>query len=208
MAVLLAVFLGIATKSMCQRPESPDAKGGVSAKAPREARLQEGETETQRPDRAGEPGSKLRSLFDVRKGEIAALTVPPEIMKQLLIPPIPGAQDGSDDANYDGPKMVGVLNRKVPLSLLQPVEDSVRGVVDTSEDTFDLKVGSMTISGSAFGVDEGTRLQMKVGSGANSVECLIRISEATCVLLSSGGENPAGVLIVTGPRGETNGAEK
>jgi hypothetical protein len=147
-------------------------------------------------------------LFDVRKGEIAALTVPPEIMKQLVIPQPPDAPDGSNDVNHGGPCMVGVLNREMLLSGLQSAENSIRGVVDTSEDTFELKVGSMTVSGSAFGIDEGTRLQMKVVSGGDSIECLSSVSEGTCVLLSSGGENPEGVVIVTCPRGETHGAKK
>ena len=202
------VLLGIAAKSMRERPESPDAKGGVSTKALREARLQEGETETQRPTRASEPGSKLRSLLAVRKGEISALTVPPEIVKQLLIPPQPGAPDGSSDVSYDGPKMAGILNRKMLLSLLQPAEDSIRGAVDTSEETFDLKVGSMTISGTAVGIERETRLHMNVGSGSHTIECITQVSDGTCVLISSGGENPEGVLIVTGRRGETEEPEE
>jgi hypothetical protein len=200
LAILLAVFFGIATRCLRQGSESADSKDHSSVGQPREATQDEGERKAGRPSRANDSGSKLRSLFDVRKGEIAALSVPPEIMKQLQIPLPP---DSPDDANYDGPRMLGVLNRKLPLSLLQPAESSIKGVVDTSEDTFELNVGTMKISGSAFGAEGGTRLHMNVLAGANSIECVTRVPEGTCVLLSSGGENPEGVLIVTGPRGET-----
>jgi hypothetical protein len=208
LAVLFAVLLGIATKSMHQRPEIPDSEGGVLIGELREARPQEDEREVRRPPRTGKPGSKLRSLFDVRKGEIAALSVPSGIMKQLLIPQPLEAPDRANDVVHAGPDMVGVFSRETLLSALQPAEDSIRGVVDTSEDAFELKVSSMTISGSAFGIDRETRLQMRAASGTNSIDCLTRVSEGTCVLFSSGGENPEGVVIVTCPRGETHGEEK
>ncbi|MEK7953005.1 hypothetical protein [Luteolibacter soli] len=209
MAVLFVALLGIAVKNMRQEPDASDAKDDPPDVELREtASKEEGNGKTGRPSRAIDSGSKLRSLFDVRKGEIAAVSVSPEIMKQLLIQQAPDATAEANGADQAGPKMVGILNRNYLLSLLEPAETSVRGAVDTSEDAFDLKVGSMTISGDSFGVPEGTRLHIRVVSGANSIECITRVSEGACVLLSSGGENPEGVVIVTGPRGEVGDARE
>ena len=140
-------------KSMNQRPEAADSKGGSSVGEFRDPSPEEGERKAGRPSRANDSGSKLRSLFDVRKGEIAALSVPPEIMKQLQMPVPP---DSPDDANYDGPRMLGVLNRKWPMSLLKPMEGSIKGVVDTSEDSFELNVGTMGLPSARCTVAPGT----------------------------------------------------
>jgi hypothetical protein len=47
-----------------------------------------------------------------------------------------------------------------------------------------------------------------MAAGANSIECTTRVFDGACILLSSGGENPEGVVIVTGPRDENGGAEE
>lgn len=96
--------------------------------------------------------------------------------------------------------MVGVFNREMSLQLLRPVESSVKGVVDASEGNFEWNLGKLKVTGDAFGVEEGTRLHVNVLKDGNGIECITRLPDGSCLLLSSGGENPEGILIVTGPR--------
>jgi hypothetical protein len=190
------VFLGIATKSISNSVEWPEAVDRSSGGQLRESVPMEGGSETARPTRAKEPGSKLRSLFDVRKGEISALSIPPDAMARLLTQ-IP---QPTDDSGGAVPQLVGVFDRELMITSLGSAENSIRGTVDTTEGTFEMKAGKLNVSGSAFIIEDTTRLQVMLSDGANGFECLSRVPDGRCLLFSSGGEHPEGVLIVPGPR--------
>lgn len=202
------VFLDIAA-NMQQAPNASDSKDRPSDVELREAAdKEEGDRKTGHPSRANNSRSKLRSLFDLRKGEVAALSIPAETMKQLLLVIPPDGPEKTGDANPDTPGMAGVFGREMLLPSLQSAERPIRGVVNHESD-FELKAGDISLSGSGIELPDHTgRLLLRLTAGSNSIECLTRVPAGHCVLLSSGGENPEGVLIVTGPRGEPDGAEK
>lgn len=208
MAILLAALFGIATKTVDQGANSVGSKNQLDDGELPEARSGHGGEEAESQPRVRDTRSKLRSLFDVRKGEIAALSIPPEIMKSLLSSMPPDGPDGAANVDRNAPRMVGTFNRESSLQLLQPVERSIKGVVDTSEGAFEMNVGKLKVSGSAFGDEGTTRLHATVLAGTNGIECITRIPDGSCLLLSSGGENPEGVLIVAGPPGPSEGQGK
>ena len=209
MAILLAALLGIATKAVNQGANSVASKSKIDSGEPSEASLDEGEKEARRPSRAKDSGPKLRSLLNVRKGEVAALSVPPEFMKQFLASLPPDGADGAATVDPNVPRMVGTFNRESSLQLLKPVESSVKGVVDAAEGNFEWNLGKLKVTGDAFflGSEGATRLHVNVLKDGNGIECITRIPDGSCLLLSSGGENPEGILIVTG-RGEEKEPKK
>ena len=210
LVILLAALLGIATKTMYQGADPVGSKSPDGAGMPSEAQSDGGGKKTERSPRTMDSGSKLRSLLDVRKGEIAALSVPPEFMKSFLSTLPPDGEDGATAVDPNTPRIVGVFNREMSLQLLKPVESSVKGVVDASEGSFEWSMGKLKVSGDAFflGSEDATRLHVNVLKDGNGIECITRIPDGKCLLLSSGGENPEGILIVAGSRGEAEAAEK
>ena len=120
-------------------------------------------------------------------------------MKSFLSTLPPDGEDGAAAVDPNTPRIAGTFNRETSLQLLQPVESSIKGVVDESEGSFEWNRGKLKVTGDAFVIEECTRVHVNVSKDGNGIECITRLPDGMCLLLSSGGENPEGVLIVTGP---------
>ncbi|HEY1120523.1 MAG TPA: hypothetical protein VGE67_02950, partial [Haloferula sp.] len=123
-------------------------------------------------------------------------------MKSFLSSLPPEGEDGAAAVDPNTPRIAGTFNRETSLQLLQPVESSVKGVVDASEGSFEWNMGKLKVTGDAFflGSEGATRVHVNILKDGNGIECITRLPDGMCLLLSSGGENPEGVLIVPGPR--------
>ena len=151
-----------------------------------------------RSSRANKQAAKLRSMFSLRRGEIATIRLSPEALNCLS-----GytADDPAGDASSAGPRFVGLIGRHEVIEALGSVSGLTSEVVDGTDEGFEINAGSVEIKGTATQMEKFVRLQLNIAQSDNSIEFLTRIPDGSVLLLDTAGDEPDGVLIVVGPAG-------
>lgn len=142
--------------------------------------------------------AKLRSLLELRKGELGFVRLSPATMRSLLEKPDPIFRDV---ASEQGISVVGSVPREwMEGSLKEMVEreGSVEGVVDSSDDSFDWRLSGFEFSGSTIHLDDAVRFNIVVKNGGSGLQTLSRQRPGSMILFKMAGPQPEGVLMVVG----------
>jgi hypothetical protein len=175
-------------------PEPPHLDEAGS-KLPEVASAPGNRLQATRPERAP---AKLRSLLDLRKGELAFIRIPSAAMRGLL------GQEGSPFKELEPSldiSLVGSAPREWMESRLRKMveaEGTVDGLVDASDDSFAWDASGFEFSGSTIHFENCARFRLVVKAGEDSLEAITRQPHGAMVLFKMAGENPEGMLLVVG----------
>ena len=182
-------------------PARAEAQGGESKRG-RDHRPMD--STGSRPSRTGEGGSaeaKLRSLLEIRKGEIAFIRVSPAMMSQLRSDPEAASHGYSPDDAGQGISMIGRMDRDWiagKLASMARDEGLIEGQSDTADDSFEWTSPVWKISGETTHFPDEARLRMRMKDGGTEMEMITRAPYGTALLIQSGGPEPDGLLLVIG----------
>jgi hypothetical protein len=166
---------------------------------------QSAQRETAGPERSersmqGDALAKLRSLLELRKGEIAFVRSSSATMRSLLENPDSPFKDA---ASEQGITMVGSVSREWiegPLKERVEREGGVEGVVDSSDDSFGWQSSEFKISGEAIHLEDTVRFNIVAKQGATEVHSISKHPNGSTMLLKLAGPAPEGMVIVVGKK--------
>jgi len=141
--------------------------------------------------------AKLRSLLEVREGEISCIHIPAHLMGGF--PPGPEG-DGLIGATT-GPDLVGIISRTAVLDGLKGLRSSggaIEGSVDVDAGEFEWSGKRLQVSGTAMRASDSVMLTIEARDGESVLECLTSLPPGGIVFLRSSHPDPEGILLVVG----------
>ena len=142
--------------------------------------------------------AKLRSLLELRKGELAFIRLSPETMRDLLEDPESPLRGSTPDQNVD---FVGTVSREwmeARLTEMVKTEGAVDGSVDSSDGSFEWAEGGFVVSGSTDHLEGRARFNLHAKEGGMELESLTRQPLGSMMLLKRAGLESGGVLVIVG----------
>lgn len=156
-----------------------------------------------RPRRVHDAGAaaeaKLRSLLEVREGEISCIRIPARLMAGFP----PGPQGDGLVGRPTGPDVVGILSRDAVLEGLKNPRTgsgSIEGSVDADAGEFVWSGGRLQITGTAMNATGSIVLKIEAREGGSTLECQTSLPPGGILFLRSGHPDPEGILLVVGQR--------
>lgn len=209
--LILALFSGSAFVSNAVRKETAALSVRERPLSPAETPAAEGDPQD-RPRRVHDAGAaaeaKLRSLLEVREGEISCIRIPAHLMAGFP----PGPLGDGLVGRPTGPDVVGILSRDAVLEGLKNLRSgggTIDGSVDADAGEFDWSGGRLQVTGTATTAADSVQLKIEAREGGSTLECQTRLPPGGIVFLRSSHPDPEGILLVVGQRadGEKPGPE-
>lgn len=200
--LILALFSGSALVSNVVRREAARTSVRVHP-LPSAADPAAGGETPDRPRRIHDSGAaaeaKLRSLLEVREGEISCIRIPAHLMAGF--PSGPGG-DGLV-GNTSGPDLVGIISRAAVMDGLKNLRrggGAIDGSVDADAGEFEWSGNRLQVKGTATNATGSVVLRIEAREGDSTLECHTSLPPGGIVFLRSGHPDPEGILLVAGQR--------
>lgn len=200
--LLLLLFAGLLWRADFSAAQA--RTGALNGDSKRERDRRPGESMGSRPGRLGEGGSaeaKLRSLLEIRKGEIAFIRVSPATMERLQNDPEAASHGYSPDDAGQGISMVGRMDRDWiagKLASMARDEGLIEGQSDTTDGSFEWASPVWKISGETIHLPDEARLHMRMKEGETETEMIARAPYGAALLIQAAGPGTDGLLLVIG----------
>lgn len=153
----------------------------------------------------GAADAKLRSLLEVRPGEVAMIRLSEVQLERLLDGDELVAPGAFPDEPSSGPAVIGIFERTRILRRLEGSADGIEGEMDVSGEAFEWRGHAMKLSGTMELGEMNAVLELNLAEGDNALEFKGRMVPGSVLLLRSGEAGSEGILIVVG--GSSSGAE-
>jgi hypothetical protein len=143
--------------------------------------------------------AKLRSLLEVREGEISCIHIPASLMAAFS----PGPQGDGLVGAPTAPDLVGIISRAAVLEGFKGLRSSgetIEGNVDADAGEFVWSGKRLQVSGTAINRTDSVRLKLEARDGETVLECLTRVPPGGIVFLRSSDPDSDGILLVVGQR--------
>jgi hypothetical protein len=211
---ILALLCGGAfvSKTIRQGAEGTPVRERPGALSSTAGAVAEGDPQD-RPRRVHDAGAaaeaKLRSLLEVREGEISCIRIPAHLMAGFPAGPLGDGLVGRPT----GPDVVGIISRDAVLEGLKNLRSgsgSIEGSVDADAGEFEWSGGRLQITGTAMNATGSIVLKIEAREGGSTLECQTSLPPGGIVFLRSSHPDPEGILLVVGQRAaeEKPGPEK
>lgn len=142
--------------------------------------------------------AKLRSLLELRKGELAFIRLSPATMRNLLESPDSPFRGAGPDQHV---ALVGTVPREwmeARLTEMVKTEGTVAGSVDSSDGSFEWTEAGFVVSGRTDHMGDSVRFNIQAKDGEKGLEALTRQPLGAMMLLKRAGLESGGVLMVVG----------
>lgn len=156
-----------------------------------------------RPRRVQDSGAaaeaKLRSLLEVREGEISCIRIPAHLMAGFTT----GEKGTGLVGRATSPDLVGIISRSAVLDGFKGVRadgGAIEGSVDADAGEFKWTGDRLHVSGTAMNATDSIVLRIEAREGDNALECITSLPPGGIVFLRSGDPDPEGILLVVGQR--------
>lgn len=143
--------------------------------------------------------AKLRSLLEVREGEISCIRVPAHLMAGFTT----GEKGEGLIGRATSPDLVGVVSRAAVLEGFKGIRAGggpIEGSVDADAAEFEWTGDRLEVSGKAMTARDSIILTIEAREGDNALECITNLPPGGIVFLRSGDPDPEGILLVVGQR--------
>lgn len=156
-----------------------------------------------RPRRVHDTGAaaeaKLRSLLEVREGEISCIRIPAHLMAGFTT----GEKGTGLVGRATSPDLVGIISRRAVLDGFKGVRADggrIEGSVDADAGEFKWTGDRLQVSGTAMNATDSIVLRIEAREGDSALECITSLPPGGIVFLRSGDPDPEGILLVVGQR--------
>jgi hypothetical protein len=141
---------------------------------------------------------KLRSMLEIREGELAVIEIPSECMKKL---PMSWSLSGSESPDEPRPGLLGYLRREQLEGLFAGggKEDTVKGKVQVADGELKWQGSRMEVRGTILPGDSDVTFQLNMSEGdQEATVAIVTIPESSLLVLHSSPPNPEGLAIFVG----------
>lgn len=156
-----------------------------------------------RPRRVQDNGAaaeaKLRSLLEVREGEISCIRIPAHLMAGFTT----GEKGTGLVGRATSPDLVGIISRSAVLDGFKGVRADggpLEGSVDADAGEFKWTGDRLQVSGTAMNATDSIVLRIEAREGDSALECITNLPPGGIVFLRSGDPDPEGILLIVGQR--------